>query len=228
MARRSPPVTEVEPPNNALERLVERALAAGAARAGSQVEKIRRASPDATPAELLATLERGFRRRVGALSAAVGLSAAVPGAGTVLAVALTGVNIASFLRASATFVSAAAHVHGVAVDDVARRRTLLLVSLLGHDGARALHGQLGVSTLYWGRGLLTRLPLGTVRAVNRGLSRRLARVATAKGGAVLLGRLAPFGIGAVIGWFVGRRLAKLVVTGARDAFGPPPAQHPEH
>src|SRR5699024_2016934 len=91
MARRSPPVTEVEPPSNALERLVERALAAGAARAGSQVEKIRRASPDATPAELLATLERGFRRRVGALSAAVGLSAAVPGAGTVLAVALTGV-----------------------------------------------------------------------------------------------------------------------------------------
>lgn len=217
--------TEREPGRaaNLLERLVDRALASGADRAGRQAENLARKHPGASPADVVAILERRYRRRVSTLSAAVGLSAAVPGIGTGIAAALTAANIGSFLRASTTFVGAVAHVHGVPVDDVARRRTLLLAALLGEDGARAVSGQLGVSSLYWGRGLLGRLPLGTVRAVNKGLSRRLVRVMTAKGGAVLLGRLAPFGIGAVVGWFFGRRLAKQVVTGTREVLGPPPA-----
>lgn len=208
---------------NLLERRVERALAAGAGRSRAHAEQVARRNPGASPADVVAILERRYRRRVSTLSAAVGLTAAVPGVGTGIAAALTAANIGSFLRASTTFVGAVAHVHGIPLDDVARRRTLLLAALLGEDGARAVSGQLGVSSLYWGRGLLGRLPIGTVRAVNKGLSRRVVRVATAKGGAVLLGRLAPFGIGAVVGWLLGRRMAKQVVTGARDAFGPPPS-----
>lgn len=226
MARRTAPdtvlVEDAAPASNALERLVERSLTTSAGRARAHAEKVTRAHPDASPADVIALLERHYRRRVSTLSGLVGLSAAVPGVGTGIAALLTGANIASFLRASTTFIGAVAHVHGVDVDDVARRRTLLLASILGADGARAVSGQLGASSLYWGRGLLTRLPIGTVRAVNRGLSRRLVRVATTKGTAVLLGRLAPFGIGAVVGWVVGRRMAKQVVSGARDAFGPPP------
>lgn len=214
--------TKNEPAANTLERLVERAISAGAKREQALVRKVTRKHPDATPADLVALLEQRYRRRVGRLSGLVGLSAAVPGIGTGVAALLTTVNLASFLRDTTTFVGAVAHVHGVAVDDVARRRTLLLASLLGDDGARAVHEKLGPSTLYWGRGLLTRLPLGTVRAVNKGLSRRLVRAATTKGSAVLLGRLAPFGVGALIGWWAGRRLATQVVNGTRDAFGPPP------
>ncbi len=219
----TPPTTdEAEPASNALERLVERALRSGADRSRAAVERTTAAHPGASPADVVALLERRYRRRAATLSGAIGLTAAVPGIGTGVAALLTGANILSFLRASTTFIGAVAHVHGIAVDDVARRRTLLLASLLGEDGARAVQGELGVRSLYWGRGLLSRLPLGTVRAVNKGLSRRLVRVATTKGSAVLLGRLAPFGIGAVVGWFVGRRLAMQVITGARTAFGPPP------
>jgi len=208
---------------NLLERLVDRSLASGADRSRRQAERVARTHPGASPADVVAVLERRYRRRVSTLSAAVGLTAAVPGIGTGIAAALTAANLGSFLRASTTFIGAVAHVHGVPVDDVARRRTLLLAALLGEDGARAVTGQVGASSLYWGRGLLARLPLGTVRAVNKGLSRRLVRMATTKGSAVLLGRLAPFGIGAVVGWVVGRRLARQVVTGVRDALGPPPA-----
>lgn len=217
---------EAEPAANTLERLVERAVSAGAKREQALVGKVTRKHPDATPADVVALLEQRYRRRVGRLSGLVGLSAAVPGIGTGVAALLTTVNLAGFLRDTTTFVGAVAHVHGVAVDDVARRRTLLLASLLGDDGARAVHEKLGPSTLYWGRGLLTRLPLGTVRAVNKGLSRRLVRAATTKGSAVLLGRLAPFGVGALIGWWAGRRLATQVVNGTRDAFGPPPGNTP--
>lgn len=228
MRHRSPAGTvlteEPGPAGTAVARAVERAASAGAGRSRALAERVARENPDASPADVVALLERRFRRRVSTASALVGLSAAVPGVGTGVAAVLTAANILTFLRTSTTFVGAVAHVHGVAVEDVARRRTLVLASLLGQDGARAVEGELGVSTLYRGRGLLTRLPLGTVRAVNRGLSRRLVRAATAKGGAVLLGRLAPFGIGALIGWWLGRRLARQVILGARDAFGPPPAQ----
>ncbi|MCM3662477.1 hypothetical protein M3148_15975 [Georgenia satyanarayanai] len=226
MSRRRPSsegVGGAEPAANALERRVEKALASGAGRSRALAEKVAAANPGASPADVVALLERRYRRRVSLLSAAVGLTAAVPGVGTGVAALLTAANLGSYLRASTTFVGAVAHVHGVDVEDVARRRTMLLAALLGQDGAHALHGELGVSTLYWGRGLLTRLPLGTVRAANKGLSRRLVRAAAAKGGAMMLGRLAPFGIGAVVGWFVGRRLAGQVVTGSRDAFGPVPA-----
>lgn len=224
MSRRRRPdaAVEVEPAANAIERRVEKALASGAGRSRALAEKVAAANPGASPADVVALLERRYRRRVSLLSAAVGLTAAVPGVGTGVAALLTTVNLGSYLRASTTFVGAVAHVHGIDVEDVARRRTLLLSALLGEDGARAVHDELGVSTLYWGRGLLTRLPLGTVRAVNKGLSRRLVRAVAAKGGAMMLGRLAPFGVGAVVGWFVGRRLAAQVVTGAREAFGPAP------
>lgn len=207
---------------NRLERLVERALAKGGGRAAARAEAARRARPDGSPADVIALLEHRYRRQVRVVSAAVGLTAAVPGVGTAVAALLTSANLVFFFRSSTTYIGAVGHVHGIAIDDVARRRTLLLAALLGEDGARAVSGRLGVSSLYWGRGILTRLPLGTVRTVNRGLARRLVRLAGTKGGAMMLGRLAPFGIGAVVGWYVGGRLATQVVTGARDAFGPPP------
>jgi len=226
MARTTAPrpaaTAEAEPAANFVERRIEHALASGAGRSRALAEKIARAHPDASPADVVALLERRYRRRAGLLSGAIGLTAAVPGVGTGVALLLTAANVGSFLRASTTFVGAVAHVHGVDVDDVGRRRILLVASLLGEEGARAVSGQLGVSSLYWGRSLLTRLPLGTVRAVNKGLTRRFVRGLTAKGGALMLGRLAPFGIGAVLGWVFGRRLAGQVVTGARDAFGPAP------
>lgn len=206
-----------------LERLVDRALAGSEGRAAARTARIRRAHPGASPADVIALLERDYRRRVRGVSALVGLSAAVPGVGTGVAVALTVANVGTYLRASTTFVAAVTQVHGIPVADVARRRGLALGALLGADGARAVQGQLGVRSLYWGRGLLTRLPLGTVRMVNRGLARRVVGALGAKGGVLALGRLAPFGVGAVIGWTLGGRLARQVITGTRDAFGPPPA-----
>lgn len=206
-----------------LERLVDRALAGSEGRAAARTARIRRAHPGASPADVIALLERDYRRQVRGVSALVGLSAAVPGVGTGVAVALTVANVGTYLRASTTFVAAVTQVHGIPVADVARRRGLALGALLGADGARAVQGQLGVRSLYWGRGLLTRLPLGTVRMVNRGLARRVVGALGAKGGVLALGRLAPFGVGAVIGWTLGGRLARQVITGTRDAFGPPPA-----
>ena len=218
-----PARTEDASASNLFERLVDRAVASGDDRSRKQVERVVRRHPRASAADVVTILEHRYRRRVKTLSAAVGLTAAVPGVGTGIAAVLTAANVGTFLRMSTTFVGSVARVHGVPVEDADRRRTLVLGALLGEDGARAVTGNLGVSSLYWGRGVLGRLPLGTVRAVNKGLSRRLVRSATERTGALLLGRLAPFGVGAVVGWMLGRGLSNQVVTGVRAALGPVPA-----
>jgi len=194
-----------------------------AAGADELVHELRREDPSLTPAALLQRLEKRYLRRAALLGSAVGSVATVPGIGTVSAVGLTTVQTVAFLSASARYVMAVASVHGVAVDDVERRRTLLLAALLGEEGAEAISGQLGLGTLYWAKAAITKVPIGTVKAVNKALTRRLVKYGAARGGALALGRLAPFGIGVVIGYVGTRRIAKNVVEGTMDAFGPAPA-----
>src|SRR5450756_2944982 len=62
---------------------------------------------------------------------------------------------------SALFSLAVASVHGIEVDDVARRRTLLLASVLGVAGAELVQVEAGIPTSAWARALLTSAPSGT-------------------------------------------------------------------
>ncbi|PFG40755.1 hypothetical protein ATJ97_3289 [Georgenia soli] len=227
-----PPTTDVAVGTTADEQeaarhgLVERFVDLGvrrASRADDLVHELRREDPELTPAALLQRLEKRYLRRAALLGAAVGSVATVPGVGTVSALGLTTVQTVAFLSASARYVMAVASVHGVAVDDLERRRTLLMAALLGEEGAEAISGQLGLGTLYWAKAAITKLPIGTVKAVNKALTRRLVRYGAARGGALVLGRLAPFGVGVVIGYTGTRRIARNVVEGTTDAFGPAPA-----
>lgn len=201
--------------------LLDKAVSIPNWRIHAYVESARR--PGDTPALLLARLERRYLRRVGREGIAVGAVAAIPGVGTWTAATLTGGQLAAFLYDTGRHVMAVALVHGVAVDDFDRRRTLLLASLLGEEGAAAVQAEAGVSALHWGRMLLTRLPLAQIRGVNAALRRRLLRAGAAMESRVFLGRLAPFGIGAVIGWTGARAMGRRVLRGVHDAFGPPPA-----
>ncbi|GAA4416408.1 hypothetical protein GCM10023169_11240 [Georgenia halophila] len=213
-------------PDLADRRALDRLLDAAVRRADKgedAVAELRREHAGISPAELIGRLEKRYLARSARLGGAVGAVAAFPGIGTLAAVGLTGAQTAAFLSASANHVMAVAAVHGVAVDDVERRRALLLAALLGEDGAKAVSGQLGLGTLYWARAALTRLPLGTIRAVNKTLTRRLVQAGLARAGAVSLGRLAPFGVGAVIGYQGTKIMGKNVLDGTREAFGPPPA-----
>src|SRR5690606_41882419 len=85
---------EPAPAGNVLGRVVERVDSSGAGRSGALAERIARDNPDAGPADVIALLERRFRRRVSTVSALVGLTAAVPGVGTGVAAVLTAANLA--------------------------------------------------------------------------------------------------------------------------------------
>ena len=74
--------------------------------------------------------------------------------------------------------------------------------------------------MFWAAQLLMQMPLPSVKSINARLIKRMARHSAAKGGALALGRLLPFGIGAAIGWKGGRALASQVIEGAQAALGP--------
>ena len=204
----------------ALERALDKAIAIPASRIAERVARMRRDRPGADAAELVGMAGARFRRDAGLSSGAVGASAAIPAISTGAAAALTVGQSAAFIASAVTYVLTVAEIQGVHVVDTERRRALVLSALLGKEGSEAVQGQLGLSSMFWAAQLLMQMPLPSVKSINAHLIKRVAKRSAAKGGALALGRLLPFGIGAAIGWKGGRALANQVIEGAQAALGP--------
>ena len=205
---------------SALERALDKALAIPAARIEERIARMRRDRPGADTAELVELAASRFRTEAGLSSGAVGASAALPAVGAGTATALTIGQTAMFLASAVTYVLTVAELQGLRVVDTDKRRALVMSALLGREGSEAVQGSLGLTTLFWAAQYLAQMPLPTVKAVNKQLTRRMARRMATKSGALALGRLVPFGIGAAIGWTGGRALANQVIEGTRSALGP--------
>jgi hypothetical protein len=208
--------------SRALNTALDRAVSIPSAAVHGYVNRVRVHHPRATPQQLVSHLERQYLRTVTGSGGAVGVAAAAPGLGTGAGMAISAGEVAAFFGASALFSLAVASVHGIEVDDVARRRALLLATVLGDTGAELVRTEGGIPTTAWARVLLTSAPPGTIKRVNSMLAKRLVKRQVTKEGAFALGRLAPFGIGAVIGAVGGHAMGKTMVEGARRAFGPAP------
>ena len=206
--------------STALERAIDKAISIPAARIEERVARMRRDRPGADTAELVEMAGSRFRRDAGLSSGAVGASAAIPAIGTGAAAALTVGQSAAFMASAVTYVLTVAEIQGVHVVDADRRRALVLSALLGKEGSEAVQGQLGLSSMFWAAQVLMQMPLPSVKSINARLIKRVAKRSAAKGGALALGRLLPFGIGAAIGWSGGRALANQVIEGAQAALGP--------
>jgi hypothetical protein len=208
---------------------IQRALLAGLDKAISihqpvvarHVCRIRRRHPEANPSDVIDLLAKQYLATVISTGAAAGGVAAAPGVGTAAAVALSAGEMASFLEASALFVLAVAQVHGVWIDDRDRRRTLLLTVLLGNSGASFVEKAAGRTGKHWGRLVTEAIPTSTITKVNKVLGRWFVTKYGTKQGILVIGRLAPFGIGAGIGGAGNALLGRTVVAGVQRAFGPP-------
>lgn len=208
---------------SALDAALDRALHVPSATIRAHVERLQRRNPEAGPEQILGLLEKEFLRVVASTGAAVGAAAAIPAVGTATAAALTASDLATFFAASAAYTLAVAEVHGIEVDDVERRRALVLASVLGEDGTNALTSA-GISPVAWGRVLVAAAPSNTIKRVNKVLTGRFLKRYVAKQSGLALGRLIPFGVGAAVGALGGRALARGVVRQAATAFGPPPVR----
>ena len=201
----------------------------------AHIRSIRRRSPQAGPAELVQILERRYLAAVTTGGAAVGATAVIPGVGTGITLALSGVETAGFLEATALFTQSVSEVHGITVDDPERARALVMTMMLGREGSdlvRQLAGQFAghgtARTAYWGELVTTSLPLAIMGPLSDRLKSAFIKQFAARGGASLFGKALPFGIGAVIGGAGNHILGKRVVHSARLAFGQaPPGYRPE-
>ena len=186
------------------------------------VDRIRRRNPGATPAQVLDILTTQYLRLLQGAGGAVGVAAALPAVGTATGVALSAGDVGTYFTASAAYALAVADVHGVTTEDPERRRALLLATVLGPHGSRAVTEALSPGAIGWGRSLLKVVPRSTVKRVNKALTGRLVRHQVAKQSGLFFGRLVPLGIGAAVGIMGARALGRTVVTQSALAFGPPP------
>ncbi len=193
------------------------------------VRSVRRRHPDATPEQLVEILSKHYLNLATGTGAAVGATAVVPGLGTVAAVGVAAAETAGFLEASALYAQSLAEVHGLQVRDPARANALVMGLMLGNSGrdlVKKFAGQASggeALTAGWAQTVTSQLPASLVDSLVKRMRRTLLKKYATRSAGSLFGRILPFGIGALIGGIVNRKMAKTVIENSKDAYGAAPA-----
>lgn len=226
-----PPVGSTEHPF--MVRGLDRVLAIQRPLVLAHIRSIRLRNPHASPEQIIRILERRYLAAVTTGGAAVGATAVVPGIGTGITLALSGVETVGFVESTALFAQSVAEVHGIAVSNPDRARALVMTLMLGKEGV-ALVGQLageatgkgGSRSTYWGEMVTKSLPRAAVGPLVDQLKSMFVKQFAAKGGASFIGKALPFGVGAAVGGAGNHILGRRVLTTSHRAFGAAPMDLP--
>ncbi|MBT2499513.1 hypothetical protein J7E25_10420 [Agromyces sp. ISL-38] len=222
-----------EPRAHGMERAIDRALAIQRPIVVAHLRGIRRRSPNATPEQIVRILERRYLAAVTTGGAAVGATAVIPGIGTGVTLALSGVETVGFLEATALFAQSVAEVHGIAIENPDRARALVMTLMLGNEGvdlvrqfASQVTGAGVTRNVYWGELITNSLPKAVMGTVVDRLRTVFIKQFAVRGGAGIIGKAIPFGIGAAIGGAGNQMLGRRVLRHSRLGFGAPPSALP--
>ncbi|WP_069162410.1 hypothetical protein [Nocardia altamirensis] len=188
------------------------------------VDFLRSRRPDQSPAEVARRLEWQYLTTVTTSGVVVGLSAAVPGIGTLIGLAATAAETVFFLEASTVYTLAAAAAHGEDPVQSPRRRELVLGVVLGEGSAEVLARSTARRAKSWDTALADKIP--GLRNMKDSASKRFLVRFAAKRAVLLFGRVLPAGIGAVVGGAGNRALGKAVLANARRELGATPLAWP--
>lgn len=202
--------------------VIDAAVRVSAKEVDKFISSTQRTRPGMSKAELINALGWSFTGLVTVSGGAAGGIAAAPAIGTAGGVAAAVADVGAFTMAAGVYVLSVASVHGIAVDDLERRKALLLMVLAGPGGVGTIERLAGRAGGYWGRRLTGAIPMTTIRSINRVLGPNVVTKYGTKQGILVVGKLAPFGIGAVIGGAGNAVMAQMVIRAARSAFGPLP------
>ncbi|MCA0159172.1 hypothetical protein LB823_23485 [Tsukamurella sp. M9C] len=206
--------------------VIDRAARLQAPAVAKYVASLRADHPDESPTQIIERLEKRYLLTVTGTGGAAGATAAVPGVGTLAAIGTIGAETVVFMEASALYALAVAEVYGISPEDRELRKALVLTAVLGEAGLGALRATVGAknASLMNLKKNPTQLPgLGNL---NKQLMKMFSRRFLAKKSPLILGKLLPAGIGAVVGAGGNRVLGKGVIKNSRTAFGPVPATWP--
>ncbi|HEX7308123.1 hypothetical protein [Lentzea sp.] len=216
------PVSSPGGPGQAILDLLDKAIGLQTPLVRKNIARARQRNPEATPAEVIGTLEKMYVSALAGTGAAVGGAAAAPGVGTGVALALSAGEALTSFELSALFVLSVAEVHDIPLDEIERRRTLVLGILLGESGSKTIGKVAERTGQHWARQIISAVPTTTLKQINRVLGVNFVTKYGTKQGIVVLGRVIPFGIGALIGGGANATMAVLAVKAARHAFGDAP------
>ncbi|WHS34004.1 hypothetical protein [Auritidibacter ignavus] len=199
----------------------------------ANLRRLRRRYPEATPAELADKITVLYLRSLTTTGAAAGGAGVIPGIGTLATLGISAAGALGFIELTGLYAQSIAELNGVPTGDDQRGQALVMAIMLGDDGRRILAASLhqqspeidaGLSGMASASWIVTSLS-----GLTEGLFNRLQKSFfswTAKSqSSHLLGRLVPFGIGAVIGGLGNRKLAIRVARHAQLLFGPVPSWH---
>ncbi|MBV8927924.1 MAG: hypothetical protein JO152_02200 [Mycobacteriaceae bacterium] len=211
-----------------LTQILERSARVQGPAIDAYVQRLRRTHPDASPADIIAKLEKHYLAAVMASGAAVGSAAAFPGIGTLTAMSAVAGETVVFLEATAVFALALADVHAIPIDHRERRRTLVLSVLVGDESRHAVKDLLGRRRVggAWLSDVAEELPLPMLSQLNNRLLKYFAKRYALRRSTLVLGKMLPAGVGAVVGGVGNRVMGKKIIANARNAFGPPPNRWP--
>lgn len=187
MDARVPPVGSDEHPLTV--RGIDRVMSVQRPLVVAHIRSIRLRNPRATPDEIVRMLEIRYLAAVTTGGAAVGATAVVPGIGTGVTLALSGVETIGFMESTALFAQSVAEVHGIAIENPDRARALVMTLMLGKEGvdlvsqlAQQATGRGGTRSSYWGELVTKSLPRAAVGPLVDRLKSAFIRQFAGRGG----------------------------------------------
>lgn len=181
----------------------------------SRVAKIRKDDPAISDDQLLTELEDRYVRDVTGTGALVGAAAAIPGIGTMAALAATVGDAGLFMTSTMVHVFAVLEATNTVIDDVDLERSVVLTVLLGGTGsgaAKKVAKELGAKS---GTGLFSALRSGSGKQISKALGQKVLTRYMARQTGFFFGKALPFGVGAVIGGTLNRGLGKTMTKATR-------------
>ena len=176
------------------------------------------------------SIARRFRRELSAMGAATGAVAAAPGVGTGAAASALVADLGWFAMRSTDLIMTIGAVHGYTRSSVEERRAWVLAVLaFGEDAAgqfAELLAGIDARAIVEGEHLGARLAglaggdvaaLDALRRINAGLAARVVAKYGSRRTILAVGKLLPFGIGAMVGGTANYALVR-VVTGQAGKF----------
>jgi len=208
------PATAIEGASKAMIDAVDKAVTKRWARALD-----RAAETTGTVDERVAEVTDTFRKELVGAGAAAGAVAASPGIGTMAAIGTLGAEIGWFVIRAADLIMTIAAIHGRTEATVEERRSWVLAILaFGEDAAKefgALADRMQVGPIS-GTGL--KVPLEVLERVNANIGANLLSKFGTRRGAIAVGRVLPFGVGAVIGGGANYAMVRSLSRNANDFF----------
>ena len=217
--------------DKAVEDRWDRALDVAAAAEGDTVD------------QRIRSISKAFRRELSAMGAASGAVAAAPGLGTTAAASALVADLGWFAMRSTDLVMAIGAVYGHTESTVEERRAWVLSILaFGEDAANqfsSLLTEIDTGALVGGERISARLAglaggdaatLDALRRINTSLATKVVTKYGSRRSVLAVGKLLPFGVGAVVGGTANYGLIRVVGSQANRFFSdyhhllPPPPQ----